>query len=169
MTFVAMARALADDMPNTTFRLVGPDEGEGASVANAIAEAGMGSRLEWIGALPPSATAHALSEARVYVLPAVNEVFPMSIIEAFAAGTPVVTTNSLGMAADCRKYRAAMVTDGSVEALADAVRQVSSDSAVAEGLRTGAADYLSNELNIERVVDVILNEYLRAIDAERFA
>lgn len=169
LAFVAMARLLAQAMPTTTFRLIGPDEGQGELVSAAIADAGMGGRLEWVGPLPPSETSSALAGARAYVLPAVNEVFPMSILEAFAAGTPVVTTDSLGMVESCRKFGAAIITDGSPDALAAAVRAISSQDEIAQGLRGGASQFLQHELSIETVVNTVMACYDSALSRERAA
>ncbi|MGU3357835.1 glycosyltransferase [Microbacterium sp. M4A5_1d] len=169
LAFVEMARVLADRLPTTTFRIIGPDEGEGGKVAAAIDAARMGDRLVWSGPLPPSETADALASARVYVLPSVNEVFPMSVLEAFIAGTPVVTTSSLGIADDCERYGAAMVTDGSVEALANAVHEVWGSPARSKELRDGARRYVEAELDIDAVAAVLEREYGLAQEPARHA
>ncbi|MDQ1124484.1 glycosyltransferase [Microbacterium trichothecenolyticum] len=162
LVFVEMARALSERLPTTTFRIFGPDEGEGEKVTAAIAASGMGERLTWAGALPPAETAQALAAARVYVLPSVNEVFPMSILEAFNAGTPVVTTASLGIAETCERYDAAIVTDGSAAAMADAVHLIYSSPMRAQELREGAERYVSSELDIAAVAATLENEYVLA-------
>lgn len=163
LAFVEMAKRLASDLPDTRFLIVGPDEGEGAAVTRAIASSGLGNRLRWIGALPPDETASAMASARVYVLPAVNEVFPMTVLESFVAGTPVVTTSSLGIAADCERYGAAVVTDGTVEALAEAVRRVRTDDDMSESLRRGALSYVKAELDISGVARELQDEYAYAM------
>ncbi|KIC59375.1 hypothetical protein RM52_04030 [Microbacterium hominis] len=162
VAFVEIAKALGADLPHATFTLIGPDEGEGEAVKQAIAGSGMADRLRWLGPVPPSATSAAFTAARVYVLPAVNEVFPMSILESFAAGTPVVTTSSLGIAGDCRKYGAAVVTDGSVREMAQAVREVYVDDQLSESLRAGARTYLSEKLDVRSVANTLVGEYVEA-------
>ncbi len=108
-----------------------------------------------------------MASARVYVLPAINEVFPMTVLESFVAGTPVVTTSSLGIAPDCERFGAALVTDGTVEALAAAVLQVRTDQDVAESLRRGAATYLRDELDIRSVARELQDEYAYAMGTRR--
>ena len=159
LAFVAMAERLADKLPHTSFVMVGPDEGEGDAVTQAISATGLGDRLRWVGALPPDETSAAMASARVYVLPAVNEVFPMTVLESFVAGTPVVTTSSLGIAADCDRFGAALITDGSVDELVAATHRARSDASVAESLRRGAAEYLHSELNIQDVARELQAEY----------
>jgi len=169
LAFVEMARALSDRLPTTTFRIIGPDEGEGEKVSAAIAASGMGDRLVWSGPLPPSETAGAVASARVYVLPSVNEVFPMSVLESFLAGTPVVTTSSLGIAPACERHGAAVVTDGSVAALADAVQEVRASPTRAEELRRGAQQYVQAELDIAAVAATLEHEYGLAREGVRHA
>lgn len=49
LDFVEMARRLAPRHPDTTFRMIGPDEGQGAELRAAIAASGLGDRLVWEG------------------------------------------------------------------------------------------------------------------------
>ena len=119
--------------------------------------------------MPPHAAAMAFERAGAYVLPAVNEVFPMSILEAFVGGAPVVTTDSLGIAEACRRFGAALVTNGDPARLADAVERVISDSRLSASLRDGALRYVRDELSIERVAETLSTEYARAIEATAHA
>ena len=161
LAFVEMAKLLDHELPDARFILVGPDEGEGPAVKAAIHEANMGHRLQWMGALAPSKTTAAMADARVYVLPSVNEVFPMSMLESFAAGTPTVATSSLGIADDCVRHGAALITDSSPEALARAVVRAHRED-VAESLRSGARKYLAAELDIDAVARHLQDIYIDA-------
>ncbi|CAN5423543.1 glycosyltransferase [soil metagenome] len=161
IAFVQMATMLVDSFPGTDFVLAGPDEGEAPALLAAIEAAGVGDRVRWVGPAAPSATDALISSARAYVLPSVNEVFPMTILESLRVGTPVVTTDSLGIASACERYGAAMITDGSPAELANAVARVLGEHGVAEGLRAGGHEYLRAELDIARVVDDLENLYSR--------
>lgn len=163
LTFVEVAAALYHRLPGTNFLIIGPDEGEGPAVLKAISDTGMSDRIRWLGPLPPSETDRMMASARVYVLPSVNEVFPMSILEAFAAGTPVVATDSLGIADDSTKFGAALITDGSVPELADATLRAHSDADLAAALRSGAQSYLRHELNIDDVALQLQRVYQDAL------
>lgn len=162
VAFVEMAEILATEFPDTRFVLVGPDEGEGPAVLNAIASSSTrAGQIEWRGAVSPDETHGLLADARVYVLPAVGEVFPMSILESLQAGTPVVTTDSLGIADACRRYGAADITDGSPAQLAAAVRRILSDSETGMRFRAGGTAYLRKELDIAAVADDLESVYER--------
>ncbi|WES62862.1 glycosyltransferase [Microbacter sp. GSS18] len=151
MAFVEMARMLKDRLPTTKFVLVGPDEGEGPAVSNAIQASGMGNRLEWIGAVSPQKTSALMASARAYVLPSFNEVFPMTILEALQSGTPVVTTESLGIAAECRAFGAARVTDGSPKQLAESTFELLTTDGQVDSLRDGGLNYVRALLDIDLI------------------
>ncbi|WP_430298469.1 glycosyltransferase [Sinomonas sp. B1-1] len=159
LAFVEMASLLAPSLPQTNFIIAGPDEGEGAKVREAIQAANMGDRLRWIGPVPKDATEELLATAGAFVLPAVNEVFPMTILESIRVGTPVVTTDSLGIAEECVRYGAAAITTGSPIALADAVLQIMQDPDYREQLVRGGYNYMREHLDISAVAQELVKTY----------
>lgn len=161
LAFVEMARILRERLPTTRFVIAGPDEGEGSTVRAAIAGAEMGDRLEWIGAVSPDQTEQLLASARVFVLPSVGEIFPMTILESLRVGTPVVTTDSLGIAPDCKRYGAAVITNGEPDQLAEGVVAITSSAVEAARLRQGGLAYLRQELDIDTVARSLEMHYAR--------
>ncbi|WP_374209369.1 glycosyltransferase [Microbacterium sp. CnD16-F] len=157
--FVEMARLLKDELPDTSFVIAGPDEGEGRAVSEEIVAAGLQDRVSWIGAIAPDRTDEYMERARAYVLPSFGEVFPMSVLEAFRAGTPVVTTRSLGIASACDRYGAAILTDGSPEQLAQGLLSIVGNPEEAEELRRGAARFLQSELDVVDVANALVSIY----------
>lgn len=164
IAFVEMARALKETLPTTRFVLAGPDEGEGPAVRSAIADAGMGDRLEWIGAVSPDQTEALLASARAYVLPSFGEVFPMTILESLRVGTPVVATRSLGIAPDCARFEAAHITDGSPDQLAGAVADIFTTAGEPARLRAGGVAFLREELDIARVATTLESLYAEHVE-----
>jgi glycosyltransferase involved in cell wall biosynthesis len=158
--FVRMAADVVQrGYESTQFVLAGPDEGMLEVVQSEIARLGVQRNVRWIGAVDPSRTDQLLANAAVYVLPSVGEVFPMSVLEAFRAGTPTVVTDSLGIAEMCIAYGAAIVTDGSEASLADAVAELLSVPARVEALRVGSKALLDGELGIDRVAARLVEAY----------
>lgn len=159
LEFVAMAKRLASMFPDMEFVLAGPDGGEADRVVEAIASSPYYGRIRWIGPIPPGETDDLMQSAKAYVLPAVDEVFPMTILEAIRAGTPVVTTTSLGIADACREYGAALLTDGSVDQLTSAVRRVLEEPILAENLREGGQNLLRERMSMGPVLDRLESVY----------
>ncbi len=138
--FVDAAALLTGRLPAARFLLHGADEGSLAGVLARVERTGMADRVTYGGALDHASALERLRRAAVYVLPSIEEPFPMSVLEALAAGTPVVLTSSCGIAARLAERGAALVTDGSPRALADAVERLLCDEelrrrTVAAGLR----------------------------------
>ncbi len=167
LAFVEMAKLLETELPDYEFVIAGPDEGEGSKVREAISASGMASRLRWIGSVEPGETQRLLSSAQVYVLPSLNEVFPMSILEAFRAGTPVVTTDSLGLADRCTEFGAAVVTDASPRQLAEAVMAIVRDHTTASDLRLGGLALLNEQLDIDTVAEELESAYKNSLKVTR--
>ncbi len=84
--FVRMAAALVEAGIDAHFSLVGPDEGEGAAVAKLIEQSSLQSRVSYEGPLKPAQSISRMRRAKVYVLPSVDEPYPMSVLEAMSVG-----------------------------------------------------------------------------------
>jgi glycosyltransferase involved in cell wall biosynthesis len=78
-------------------RLVAGGSGELDQVRRLARELGVEANLELPGWVSGDAKARLLAEAAVYVLPSYNENLPVSILEAMAAGLPVVSTRVGGI------------------------------------------------------------------------
>ena len=94
-----------------------------AQIATALAP--LGSRVIWCGALSPEATARRLSEADLYVWPAINEAFGMALLEAQASELPVVAGDSGGVAGIvAHEITGLLVPPGDAAGFAAAVRRL---------------------------------------------
>lgn len=168
MLMVEAARELHAKHPQARFTLVGPDEGEGAEVARAVAAAAEeGIPITWEGALGPEQTLARMGAASIYALPSVNEPYPMSVLEAMSIGKPVVITDSCGLAPIVSSADAGEVVTDSPAAFTLAVDQLLSDldEAAAKGRR--GREYVRSQLSMEAIAEELEREYERALDAPR--
>lgn len=149
--FVAAAQRLAPHHPDVRFTLVGPDEGEGEAVRRAIASDDAGGRIRWEGPLPLDETAARVARASVSVLPSVDEPFPMSVIEAMAAGVPVVVTDTCGLAGRIARAGAGEVAGPDEQSLVDAVERLLGDVDRAGAAGEAGQRLTREELSIEAV------------------
>jgi glycosyltransferase involved in cell wall biosynthesis len=157
--FAQVASDLAAEFPGTRFSLVGPDEGVGADVERIIDSAGVGDRLRWEGALAPESTLTRMKAASVYVLPSVDEPYPMSVLEAMSVGLPVVITHSCGLADFVSAHDAGAVVDPDADALRAAIAAFLSDpEAAREAGRRGRAA-VSRERSMGAVADELESLY----------
>lgn len=148
--FVEAARRLAVEYPDVAFTLVGPDEGEGAAVQKQIADAGI-STIGWEGALDPDRTLDRMRRASIYVLPSVDEPFPMSVLEAASCGLPCVVTDTCGLARAVDRWCAGAVVDDSTEMLVGAIRELLTDGRVRQERARNARAMVQEEFGIGAV------------------
>ncbi|BBZ56378.1 glycosyltransferase [Mycolicibacterium phocaicum] len=127
LAFVAAAVELLDEGIPAVFTLVGPDEGELEGVQTSIAVAQRANRIRWEGAAPPSETVRRMQRASIYVLPSVDEPYPMSVLEALSVGLPVVITKSCGLAEMVERTGCGIVVDDSQQSLVAALRSLIED------------------------------------------
>jgi len=121
LAFAEAARILIERGWDARFEILGPDEGDLAPLEHYLAEHDLLARVRYRGAVPQGRARDELRRASVYVLPAVREVFPMTVLEALSVGTPVVVGADCGIAPELDRRGAATVTEASPGALADAV------------------------------------------------
>ncbi|MFE0453897.1 glycosyltransferase [Streptomyces sp. NPDC058914] len=157
--FVEMAALVHKEIPEARFTLYGADEGSLPAVNRLVADRGLTDVVAYGGALNHSAALEAYRKATVYVLPSVEEPFPMTVLEALSEGTPVVCTDSSGIAAELARRDAALVTDGSPEALADAVCLLLADEALRHRLADAGRRAIDEVFSIRAVVDQLEGVY----------
>lgn len=151
--FVEMAALVHKESGDARFTLYGADEGSLPAVRRLIEDRGIGDVVSYGGALDHAAALAAYRKAAVYVLPSVREPFPMTVLEALAEGTPVVCTDSSGIAAELARREAALVTDGSPSALADAVGRLLADPELRDRLAAAGRRAIDEVFSIRAVVD----------------
>lgn len=157
-----VADELHADFPDVRFTVVGPDEGEGDRVrarGRRLAEHGVPVTVS--GSVPPERTLARMRQASVYVLPSVDEPFPMSVLEAMSLGLPVVITDTCGLAPAVRESEAGIVVGSAAHEVVDAVRALLADRATAARYGENARRLVADRFSIGAVVDR-LEEFYRS-------
>ncbi|GAA1460713.1 glycosyltransferase [Williamsia maris] len=167
VAFVESAIDLLREGARATFSLVGPDEGDGRRVRQLITSSGFAERLRWEGALDPDRTRERMSRSAIYVLPSVDEPYPMSVLEAMSMSMPVVITHSCGLAPMVARSESGIVTDPGTDELTDAIRRLIDDQSLREQLGDNAFRTVITELSMDAVADQLENAYRVAIAAAR--
>lgn len=129
--FAESALSLLRSGIGARFAIVGPAEGAQSSVDAVIKRA----RAEGFGenmirrepAVSPDLAGERMAGASVYVLPAVREPFPMTVLEALALGIPVILCDDCGLAEFVRTHACGVVVDGSPASITQAMSDLVSD------------------------------------------
>lgn len=95
-SYAVLARAL-ERLRDRPWRLLVVGDGPAAAVVRADMDRRIGGRVRWAGALAADELAAVYAAADLMVWPAVNEAYGMALLEAQAAGCPVVAGRTGGV------------------------------------------------------------------------
>lgn len=163
LTFIEMCKILRDGGTEFCAEVYGPDEGDLVEMLAKIKAAGLERTVRYRGSVMPGHSLNVLRGSGVYVLPSFGEVFPMTILEAMVARTPVVTTEASGLAATLKSLDAAEVTDGSAHELSVAVSTLLNDPVRRESIVRNAEAALHTHFSISAVANQLAKGYRRVL------
>jgi glycosyltransferase involved in cell wall biosynthesis len=147
--------------PDARLVLAGPDEGELGATLDLVSTLGLQDDVEYVGALDHHGVLDLLRRSSAYVLPAVDEPFPMSVLEALSVGVPTVVTTSNGLAGDIGQAGAGRVVAGPDE-LGRAVLSLLDPSAN-EAASTAAHQLSVRSFSLSAVTDTLRDVYGRVV------
>jgi glycosyltransferase involved in cell wall biosynthesis len=143
-------------------RLVGgePDEGATAEALVRTAAAAAGGHVEVTGAVEPDAMAAVYRDADVFCLPSWWEAMPLAVLEAMAAGLPVVAS-SVGDVPRIIESGASgvLVPPNDVRALADALAPLLGDAGARQRMGAAARERVRVGFSSARTVAAIDDIY----------
>jgi glycosyltransferase involved in cell wall biosynthesis len=132
--------------------LVAGDGSARAAVQDAL-EASVPGRTAYLGALGPEAVAGLYGAADLCAWPAVNEAYGMAMLEAQAAGLPVVSCATRGVPDVVEHGRTGLLAPGADEpAFAGLVRELILDPGRRAQLGAAAAAFVATERNLPATV-----------------
>jgi glycosyltransferase involved in cell wall biosynthesis len=159
MAFAEMARTLYLRGATYRFVVVGPDEGDLAQLRAFIDTHDLTQVVTYEGAISYSEVRQRLRGSAAYVLPSINEPFPVTVLEAMAVGTPCIITDSCGLAPYFQDDSAGLVTDGTPNSMADAVQRLMDDTDFREMTVSKAKESIQNRFSIRAVAEMLLGFY----------
>lgn len=159
MDFISAATDLNNRGVQARYALVGPDEGDGERVSAACATT---SNVRWEGALRAGEGPHRMRRSSVYVLPSVNEPFPMAVLEAMSVGLPVIVTTECGLAPTVRKHDCGIVVEPGARNIADAMAELLTSPEMVTDMGSRARKAVENELGMASVGETLEKIYCAA-------
>jgi glycosyltransferase involved in cell wall biosynthesis len=119
--------------------LIAGDGDERGSLERRAEELGLGRRVRFLGPLPRERVVELFRAADASILSSSWENFPHTVVEALAAGTPVLAT-AVGGVAEVVQHdvNGLLVQPGDVDGLVAAIRRFVDDGALRERLRAAA-------------------------------
>ena len=144
--------------------LIAGDGDERVSLEQRVAELGLGSRVRFLGPQSRERVLELFRAADASILSSSWENFPHSVVEALAAGTPVLATATGGVAEVVRDgVNGLLVPVGDAAALANAVARYFGDEVLRERLRAHAVESVADYAP-ERVFGRLEETLLQIVD-----
>jgi glycosyltransferase involved in cell wall biosynthesis len=144
----------------TEFRLVAAGDGEIAEVVAKAHELGLSSNVEVPGWIDEHRKGDLLRSADLFVLPSHAEGLPMSLLEAMAAGLPVVCSSVGGIpTAVTDGLEGIIVPPGDINALADALTRLLTDKELRARLGCKAFERAKRDFDVRKSVDRLASLY----------
>ncbi|HET8892609.1 MAG TPA: glycosyltransferase family 4 protein [Gaiellaceae bacterium] len=157
--------ALEALVPNENVSLLIAGEGDERSrLEQRVTELGVGSRVRFLGPQPRERVLDLLRAADASILSSSWENFPHTVVEALAAGTPVLATATGGVAEVVRDgVNGLLVPVGDPAALGDAVARYFADGVLRERLRASAVESVA-DYEPARIFGRLEETLLRIVD-----
>ncbi len=172
VAIAAMQQLVASD-PALHLRVVG-DGPERAALEVQVREAGLGARVQFVGALAPEQVAEEYAEAELFVMPAITdwkgeqEGFGLVLVEAIRAGVPVIASASGGIADVIKAGETGvLVPEGDATALAAAVTALRADPAKSESMAANARRDVDARFSASAIAAAYEAAYQQAVQRAR--
>lgn len=146
---------LAREGNQLTAAIVGSGPAEAELKAQAR-DLGLDPYVTFTGALPAR---EAFTLGRIMVIPSRAESFPYIVLEAAAAGLPLITTNVGGIPEIIAGTDTELIAAGDVPALTDAIRSVFADLPAAHGRSARLKDNVAAKFTVDGMTDAVLGFY----------
>ena len=143
-------------VPKAELVIAGNDEeGYQTKLEDLAVRLGVAARVRFPGPVHGDAKWQLLESADVFVLPSHSENFGNAVLEAMAAGVPVVVTPSVGLAAAIASAGAGLVVEGTPEAIATAICDLLADPALRQRMAGAGRRTASETFSWEAVAHAL--------------
>jgi len=145
--------------------IAGPDnEGWGGRVRTWLEEEGMGACATFTGMVLGPEKLAVLRDASLFVLPSYSENFGLAVIEAMAAGLPVIISDRVNIWREVETGRAGRVIACDPTALADQILDLLAHPEAAAGLARNGRSLVEERFQWPRIAGRLAEAYGRIID-----
>lgn len=151
--------AVSGDHPEAELAIVG-DGPDRAELERLAASLGVTARVAFLGYQPQEAVAEELSRSDLLVLPSFAEGVPVVLMEAMAAGLPVIASRVAGVPELVEDGTSGFVTPpGDLETLIDRLGRLLSDPALRRRMGTAGRAKVEAEFDLEKEVRRLAGYY----------
>jgi len=146
--------------------IAGPDDGYLGEVKSLVQGLDISNTVLFTGPLYGKDKISAYVDSEVYVLPSRYETFPMTVLEAYACGKPVITSKIGGLKDLVMNGETGLLFEpGNVEQLARNILYLLNDNGEAKEMGLKGKEFVKENLTIESVVTKLEKVYEEIVEA----
>ncbi|HEV3109593.1 MAG TPA: glycosyltransferase [Candidatus Binataceae bacterium] len=150
--------------------IAGPDtEGYGAKVRGWLEDEGVRNRTIFTGMLTGARKNAVLAGATVFVLPSYSENFGIAVVEAMAAGQPVVISRHVNICREVADAEAGLVVDTDPDKVAQAMETLLDDPALAQRMGRNGKSLVRDRFTWNSAGPKLMELYMRVVSQARAA
>jgi glycosyltransferase involved in cell wall biosynthesis len=141
---------LSEKMNSVKLVLAGPNMGALPQLKTLARELKLTNKVLFVGPLYGQDKLEAYVDADVYVLPSVYELFPITVLEACACGTPIIVSSACGIADLVSKF--GCVVERNADVLCDVMYRVLNNDVMRTDLGKRGRQFVERELSFDRII-----------------
>jgi glycosyltransferase involved in cell wall biosynthesis len=157
-------RNLIPKYPDWCLVIAGSDDGGYQRRAmSQILEAGISQHVIFTGLVVGEQKLELFADSDILVLPSYNENFGMSVVEAMAAGLPVVISDQVQIWTDVKEAQAGMICPCETQGLQEAIEKLIQDSSLRERMGGNGKLLVQQKYSTDTVVPQMRELYRKAL------
>lgn len=138
---------------DTVLVIAGPDDGYLKEIKTLVKSLNASNSVVFTGPLYGADKLATYVDAYVYVLPSRYETFPMTVLEAFACGKPVIASNICGLEDLVKNGNTGLLFElGNTDQLAECIQQLFNDGKKAEEMGLNSRRVVEDNFAIDKIV-----------------
>ena len=153
---ISAYKEIEDSIPNSKLMIVG--DGADKEELEQLSRKLLIKRIRWIGKVPHQNIGGYFRSASVFVLPSRREASPISIIEAHAAGTPVIISDAIDRMGIRKRGLGLVFENGNEKDLADKIFKIYKEKSLRASLISCGKKYAKDH-DWDKIVDAYVTMY----------
>jgi len=152
-------------IPDVQLVIAGPDDGYLSQARHLVCQHRLEKCVSFLGMVHGPEKTGLLQACEVFALPSYSENFGIAVVEALAAGKPVVVSKHVNIWNDIATAGAGIVVESSVQATADALLEILQSRQLQLQMSNAASGLAAQAYSIQSVAKALVDKYDELIRA----
>lgn len=139
--------------------VIGPDGGQGKDLRSLVLSVGLDNHVDFLGALSRNDLVRALKDSTIFCLPSSSEAFGLVIIEAMAAGVPVIGTDMCAIPEVIDNEKNGLLTRLDEKDLAEKIKTLLNNRKLAHSLSEQGRKSVKEKYDWVKIVKILESWY----------